>query len=85
MNPTAPLGPHGLHVPQPFPVNESLLKLSFLPCFPASTKVLVPGPESLLRLSQAKPLHLAECGDDPLNSLVLGQACLSLKTSNLYT
>lgn len=57
-------------------MDETLLELNFLPCLLASTKVLVPGPEFLLWFSQAKPLSV-DCGDDPLNSLVLCLATLS--------
>lgn len=83
VNPTAPLSPRGLHVPQPFPVDETPLQLSF---FLASW---IPQKSwfqalSLLRLTQAKPLTPVECGDDLLTSSVLSQASLSLKTFSIY-
>lgn len=52
-------------------VRSLLLELSFCPHLPVSTKALVPGPEYLHWLSQAKHVILGGCSDNLLKDLVI--------------
>lgn len=60
------------------------LELGFCPYLLASMKALVPGTESefFLEISKAKLLNPVECGNNPLNDLVLFQS--SMKSRNIH-